>query len=431
VVVAGVAAFLGASQARAQDIASVPRGALFGSSEVSSSRSMLDLTAAVSQAFDTEVPEELRSRVSQGERQSGGYSSMLIANANYARKRLRFDVDGSAATSVRYFQRVDQVSVIGSNAAVGAIYRFERRATLEVNQAASYAPSYLYRLFPAVAAPGVGESVPASPDYRIDEARSYSFDTTVKVDAGSPRHNRVQLSAERSSATFDGDTKRPDLDILSGRGTWAHGIARTGAVSVEYEYRKGEFGFGSRATEQRLRIGGEFTPALSLTRRASFRFTIAPSAMEIPKSANVIASGTLYKLEASASAQYPFLRSWSVGSTYRRGVEYIAVLREPVFRDAVRLEVSGLLGERIDVTASAGSSVGQSALARSGQRFDTYTGTTRVRYALARSFALYGEYLYYFYDFGSAATLAPDLPNRFEQHGVRVGLMLWARPTGR
>ena len=55
----------------------------------------------------------------------------------------------------------------------------------------------------------------------------------------------------------------------------------------------------------------------------------------------------------------------------------------------------------------------------------------RGRYSVARSVALYVEYLYYYYNLHGQTALAPDLPSVFEQHGVRVGLMLWARPVGR
>ncbi len=82
-----------------------------------------------------------------------------------------------------------------------------------------------------------------------------------------------------------------------------------------------------------------------------------------------------------------------LGVSYQRGVEYIAVLREPVFRDVARLEMTGLLGRRVDVSASAGYFVGQSALSMNSEHFDTYTGTARARYSVSRSLAVYAEYL--------------------------------------
>jgi hypothetical protein len=181
-----------------------------------------------------------------------------------------------------------------------------------------------------------------------------------------------------------------------------------------------------------MRLGGEWAPALSRTRRALFHFSLAPSAIDIPESAtNATASGVLWRLEGDVTVEYPFLPNWSGSGSYTRGVEYIAVLREPVFRDAVRVGLSVLATERLDVSASAASSAGESALNQNRQRYDAYTGDLLGRISVTRSFALYGEYLYYRYQFHDLVGLAPGLPNRFDQHGVRVGVMLWARPVGR
>jgi hypothetical protein len=428
----GAIAVFGAAQTRAQESLSSPPGALFGTGTGSASSTRLDMTAALSQAYESVPPQELGSLVPQSGPQSGGVSSALTGTTEYARKRRRFDLNGRGSASLRYYQRLDEVSLISSNAAVGGTLRLSRRTTLELTQDGAYSPSYLYRLFPSVAPLEVGESVPAAPDYRVDATRSYSFDTRVKLTAGSARQSRLELRAERNLTNFTGDKRRADLDVIGGAARWSHGIGRTGSLFTEYEYREGGFGFGGRATEQRLRIGGDWTPALSRTRRATVRYSVAPSVIEIPESVtDAVVTGTLFKFEGEAGVEYPFFRTWSAGGSYSRGVEYIAVLLEPVFRDAARLEVVGLPAARLDVSASAGLSVGASAFTDGRQRYDAYTGTARARYAVGRSLAIYGEYLYYYYQFHDLAGLAVDLPSRFQQHGVRAGFMLWARPVGR
>jgi hypothetical protein len=253
---------------------------------------------------------------------------------------------------------------------------------------------------------------------------------------GTTRGHSGSISAERSTTSFNQANQersaRPNQDILTGRAKWSHGFGRTGVLSAEYEYREGDFGYGANATDQRLRFGVEYFPALSTSRRLALRFHIAPSAMEIPASATGAgATETLYRLEGDAAVVYPFSLRWDLGVSYQRGVEYIAVLREPVFRDVTRLEMTGLLDRRVDISASAGFFVGQSALSMNSEHFDTYTGTTRARYSVSRSLAVYAEYLYYYYNLQGQASLAPDLPDVFEQHGIRAGLMLWARPVGR
>jgi hypothetical protein len=324
------------------------------------------------------------------------------------------------------------VVALTHNGGIGSTIRLGARSTLELGQTADYSPSYLYRLFPSVAQPGVGEGAPAAPDYRVAETRSFANSSIATVRSGSARGLQLSAAAERHAAEFYGGFARPNVDTLGGRLGLSQGVGRTGAFSLEYEYRAGEFGYGGKTTEQRLRIGTTYSPARSVSRRAQYRFSLAPSVIDIPASAtNTIATGTLLKVEGEATAEYPFLGSWAMGGSYRRGLEYIEVFREPVFRDAARLELKGLVNERVDVTSSAGYVVGESVLQRNGQRFDTYTGTVRARYSVTRSLAVYTEYLYYYYNLRGQAALAPDLPRVFEQHGVRLGLMLWAQPISR
>ena len=46
--------------------------------------------------------------------------------------------------------------------------------------------------------------------------------------------------------------------------------------------------------------------------------------------------------------------------------------------------------------------------------------------------ALSTEYLYYYYnDEGAQPEIAPGLPKLFEQHGVRVGVVLFLEALGR
>jgi len=421
-----------ASGAPAQALMPPPRGSIFATSTARDNRDRLDVTAALSEALDSEAPPELRSRIQQGSPQSGGFSSMLTAAADYERNRRRGDVTAQLFTALQYSPKLGRVVALTHSAGAAATLRFSGRSSLELAQTADYSPAFLYRLFPTVAEPNAGDVAPPAPDYRVDESKSFSNSSLVTFRAGSARGTQLSATAEHLAAQFQGGIERPDLDAVAGRIRLAHGTSRTGSLSAEYEYRAGEFGYGAQATEQRLRIGVGYSPALSTSRRAQFRFNLAPSVVEIPATAvNISRTGTLFKMEGDARAEYPFLRSWSIGGTYRRGVEYISGFRSPVFRDATRIELSGLARERVDIAASAGYVVGQSILQRDAQHFDTYTGTMRGRYSVTRSFALYAEYLYYYYNLHGQEALAPDLPSVFEQHGLRVGLMLWARPVGR
>jgi hypothetical protein len=110
---------------------------------------------------------------------------------------------------------------------------------------------------------------------------------------------------------------------------------------------------------------------------------------------------------------------------YRRALEYLPSLTEPVFTDGVSVYVDGLITPRIDVTVSGGYVSGASALSPALSAFKTSTGDVRIRYAINRTLAGYVQYLYYFYDFSGQARLAPRIASRFERNAIRAGFTLW------
>ena len=53
----------------------------------------------------------------------------------------------------------------------------------------------------------------------------------------------------------------------------------------------GEFGLGGLTKEHRATMGVEYSPPLSVTRRAIFRLDVSPSMFEVPESALTATSG--------------------------------------------------------------------------------------------------------------------------------------------
>jgi len=238
------------------------------------------------------------------------------------------------------------------------------------------------------------------------------------------------------------------LRIFSTGAKVSRGVSRNGSFSAEYQYRTGEFGFGGLTREHRLNIGAEYSRALSISRRASLRINVSPATLDVPESIlNRISTspataaggdavptrvdGHLYRLQADAAADYPFRRNWLLKGNYRRGVEYLAVLTEPVFSNGAGLHLTGVITRRVDVSAAAAHATGESAINPNGQHLDTSNAEVKIRYALKRSVALYSEYQYYYFDWQGQIGLASSLPGIFEQHRIRVGLTFFMEPLGR
>ena len=160
----------------------------------------------------------------------------------------------------------------------------------------------------------------------------------------------------------------------SGRAKYSHGVGRSSVVSAEYEYRVGELGLAP-LPEHRINLGGEYSRALSTSRRATFRFNISPSSLEISElTPNAPVTGRVYRLQGDASVDYQFRRTWRASGSYLRSVEYVAVLTRPVFADSVRADLTGLVARRVDVSISAGYAAGDSALTRDSNQLETYYG---------------------------------------------------------
>ena len=74
--------------------------------------------------------------------------------------------------------------------------------------------------------------------------------------------------------------------------------------------------------------------------------------------------------------------------------------------------------------ATAAYSVGQPTIANASHGLTTYTADLRTSFALNHTWAVFADYLYYFYDF-SAGIVPVGAPPRVARNSVRAGLMLW------
>ena len=420
------------------------QGGLFGSTRPEKgNRDRLDWLVDASEGMQTELPLESRFRIGKSDLESGGFTSTLTSSAGYLRMRRRTQLAGSLVSSFKYYPRLDRVSVVGHGAGLGFTVRLPKESNLQLHSAAAYAPAYLYQLFPKAPVEDAAEPIAADADYRVDQGDSYAYNTNLSLNIGPPRKIRFTITGEYSHTDFQKEVvSRPNLTTSGGAARLSRGMTRNSDLSVEYNYRTATFGSRGITNEHRLSVGGGYSHRLSASRRANVQVRLSPSLLETPSAltADLVAppsvddgsdpvlNNRLYRLEGDARVEFDLGRSWRASATYRRGLEYLAVLTEPVFSDGWRLETGGLMSRRFDVSVVGGHAAGASALSRETRGLISDTGELRVRFALTRSLAVYSQYLYYHYDLREQWQLAPELPRVFEQHEIRVGLMLFVRP---
>ena len=306
--------------------------------------------------------------------------------------------------------------------------QFARRTTLFANQTVAYSPSYLYELFPSVSQPGPGEVPTPAPDYSTYNTESYTYGTTASVGHGLTRRGQLSGGLEFSHTNYSREVAlQRDQTSYGLHAQFSQNMTRNTAATFGYHYRSTDpyVGQGRRAIEHGLDIRVDFSRALSPTRRATFGFTLSPAAVDLPSAIESVEElKREFRLLGDAHFAYQVSRMWRAQASYSRTFESVPGLRQPVYADGFTAVIDGFLSSRWDVLVSAAFSDGESALVR-GNTFSTYTANLRLRYALGRAWAVYGEYLYYYYDFQGTAQLPVGVSPALERNGVRVGLTCW------
>jgi hypothetical protein len=137
-----------------------------------------------------------------------------------------------------------------------------------------------------------------------------------------------------------------------------------------------------------------------------------------------------YKGTADANVSRQFARTWQLTGAYRHGVDYIEGFATPILTDGASVSTTGQMSRRVDFLATASYSVGEPVVLGQTRGFTTYAANARLRRALNADWAVFGEYLYYYYDF-SHGFVPIGFPPTMSRNSVRVGLMLWVPLGGR
>jgi opacity protein-like surface antigen len=220
---------------------------------------------------------------------------------------------------------------------------------------------------------------------------------------------------------------------------YAWSVGRRSSANVAYQYRANEVRDVAdplRSLEHSVDFSFDHRPHITSSRQARLNFKVGLSASDVPVRVSELPPGSVpdaegpiiqtrqYTMHASAGINYPIGRDWTGYANYERGLAYVGLV-EPLNSNTVNAGIEGLLTRRLRFLTSAAYSQGSSL--RRTVVYNTYTGTGGLNFAITRGLALYADYQYYFYDFGSSVieeideTRPPDL----ERHSVRVGVAVW------
>jgi hypothetical protein len=389
----------------------------------------LDLTAAIVEGYDTDIPTTLLGTVDPASLQSGGLTTSLQGGMSYMWRGKGAQVGANTESTVRRYADIGTTEILGHSAGVGATVNLPAHSTLFINQAAAYSPTYLYGLFPTSGAIEPGENYNALPDYAVGNFKSLTYTTDLGL---------THRFSTRTSLSASGQYQYTDRldETRSLRDEYSHHLQARLArnmtddtvVSVEPYARSGTVGYTdpARTTEFGLNVGVEHTHRLSATRDLKYQVRIGPFSADIPVRSPASSDVERhYNVVVELAVDYAFMRTWQVHMNYRQGMEMVVDLPEPVFANGLSVGASGLLSRRVDLAFSTGYSSGASLTNRNRLQYDTYWTDVRLRHAMGRSLAVYVEGLYYIYDFRESQQLFLGFPAGLERTGVRAGVTVW------
>jgi len=402
------------------------RGALFGAHGSEASTQRLDVSGLVLEAYDDNLFATLGSTVDPTSRQRAGFYTMLQPGIDYRLTQRRVQVGVTGASALGYSPDFRELKSISHNLAAGVSVQAARKTTILLNQTAAYSPSYLYGLFPTSPETAPGQPMPDSPNYAVNNLESFSYGTTGTISFGLSRRTTASVGGNYRYTDFTHETiVQRDQTSKGGDGQFSYQRTRNLALRLSYHYVTGNLGYGGAVdtNENRLEGGISYSRPLSASRRMNFTANLGSSAVDtIGAAPELQLPERLYRASGDASLDYPFARSWVARGSFRRGLEFVPGLAQPVYANGVTAGLDGLLSRRVEIGFAGGYSQGRSALSPTASQFDTYNGSARVQYALGNSTAIHVEYLYYFYDFLGDVLVLSGAPPRMERHGVRVGL---------
>ena len=278
-----------------------------------------------------------------------------------------------------------------------------RRYSIRVSSFAAYSPHYSMRLFlaplpvnpdgggsldgPALAAPDV--------DSTILQRESVRYGGNAELEVLAARHSTVIFRYGYTKTDFTNDSpgdRTGDFDVQTIGARLRHEISRSASLTFGYALQESTFQGSTTplSRTQNLIIGVDYRKPLSRSRRTFLQFntgSVITNQVEPDQVATDQGDERHIRATGSAMLVHQMGRTWSTRAQYQRQVGYLEGFARPVFTDTATFAVGGLLTRRADLFVNVNYITGTSVVRRDSPRFDSYSGSARVRRAFTRNLA--------------------------------------------
>lgn len=355
-----------------------------------------------------------------------GSMGLFDTNLEYAliQTRHSFEVSGRG-----YLSTAQQANpLLGGDLRVAGSTDLGRRVRVSASQLVRNSP-YLAigefgQLSSTVASGATPESDPTlgladQRSWQTSTAGSFTWNWTTRQ-TFSAGGDYSQTRFQNDSAGFDSTSHGANVDY-----TWR--FSRVASLHSGYTMARTEFENAAQNMTNHTMSGGfVYSRRLSRTRQVSVAADGGASYVEALSPTSDTMRG-YWTPTASASVGIDIGRSWSASADYNRMATVLErVSVDTFYSNAVAVHVGGLIARRVDTTVMVGWTGGREATALDGTgRYETYTASAQLRYALARWCAAHVSYSYYDYTLSDIDVIS-GLPSASRSSGVRVGFTVWA-----
>lgn len=414
-----------AASLSAQSVVPRPNAAVFEGAAVNPSKhDALYMTLSASADHDDSAATTSLSNA--GTPKQAGALTTLGPRLVYGWGGKHLRVDASAGSALRYSSTSQ--SFAGNTHYGGfGVSGGTKRTRVSFGHSLSYSPAYLFGLLPP-ASSGVNDAAAAGQS-GLSGQRALSADSELRVEQSLSRRARISaLGGYWTQGLTNGVPHSTTRGYTAG-GRFLFDLARDATLHAGYVHREGDASSlpaGRKTIVHDVDLGIDYHRALSLSRRTHASFGVASSMVNTPRAPAASTQTLIYRLGGTATLSHDMRRTWRLQADYRRGVEILPAVAGPVFADGITISLGGFFTRRSDFESSAGYTRGSvGATSGASNRLQTYAATARVRHALGRRWALFGEYLHYGYGVGANVAVVGTMAPALDRNSARAGVTLW------
>ena len=336
----------------------------------------------------------------------------LSLNYSHSGDRVSYGLD--AGLSARHYPELETTTTVSYGATGNLGFPLGSRGGFSLAQSFYVSPFYSVGSSSILDSDPL-EALPPSGDYAVQSRDGMGSQSRVGFDYRLSRRDSLGFGYSFGLVNFV-DENRAQTRHSAGV-TMTRRFSRYSTLRVGYGYRRYQMTSDDPVEAHDVQAGIDYSRPWALSGRRTI-LTVTPGTSIVTRGGKL-----QMKLAGSALLEHQMGRSWTATANYKRGLQFVDGLEDPVDGDSVTASIGGYLSQRVELVFNssylAGRTSGDSEL---DSGYDSLVGSARLQYAIASRLAAFAEYVYYHYVFGKDVTLPDGFAPGLDRHGFRVGL---------